>query len=69
VRWTEKDPDVRDVAEGELWVGAMGYPLPHVVLATRKGEDVHVQRFRPADARDMGEQLIAFAEKITPAYN
>ena len=70
MRWAGPDPSVDEVAEGELWIGVMDLPLPHVALVTRsKGEDVRVHRFKPEDAHEMGEQLIAFAAELNAANN
>jgi hypothetical protein len=69
MRWVGPDPDVREVEEGQLWIGVMSLPRPHVALVTRRGEDVRIQRFKPEDAREMGEQLIAFADQLNADNN
>jgi hypothetical protein len=64
VRWIGPNPSVQEVEEGQLAIGVMELPLPHVALVTRKGEDLRIHRFQPEDAREMGEQLVAFAEQL-----
>ena len=69
MRMVGPDPSVDEVEEGQLWIGVMEFPLPHVALVTRQGGDVKVQRFKPEDARQMGEQLIAFADELNASNN
>ncbi len=69
MRWAGPDPDVGEVEEGQLWIGVMEFPRPHVALVSRRGEDVRIQRFKPEDARDMGERLIALAAELNAANN
>ncbi len=42
MRYTEQaDPRVRDIPGGELWLGTVADPHPHVVLATRAQAMAH----------------------------
>jgi hypothetical protein len=70
MRWTEKDPDVRGVAPYELWTGIIALPRPHVTIVVRDDDDiVHVARFKGDDAREIGEQLIRFADELNAENN
>lgn len=69
MRWIGPNPSVEEVREGQLAVGIMELPLPHVALVTRKGGDLRIHRFQPEDARDMGEQLVAFADELLRERN
>ena len=69
MRWTEENPDVRDVAEGELWAGIMDLPRPHVALVTRTDGKIRFHRFHPDEARAMGEELINFADQLNAVDN
>lgn len=70
MRWTEKNPDIHDINPGELWVGVMENPRPHVVIAARSDEEnIVLSRFDPAEARQIGEQLIRFAHTISAPDN
>jgi septum formation inhibitor-activating ATPase MinD len=65
MRWTkQRNPDIRDVRDGELWVGIMDDPRPHIALATKNDGKLFVSRFSAKDARDMGLQLIDFADVL-----
>jgi hypothetical protein len=69
MRWIGPNPDVREVGEGEVAIGIMETPLPHVAVVMRKGEGVEIHRFRPENAREMGEQLIHFADTLLREAN
>lgn len=73
MRYTEeKHPDVREVPAGEVWVGMIPEPKPHVALATRSQDEddlILVCRFRPDEARRMGEMLIRLAMTATAPEN
>jgi hypothetical protein len=70
MRWTGPNSDVRDVGEHELWAGIIAEPRPHVAIVLRDGDGiVHVSRFRGDAAREMGEQLILFADQLNAANN
>jgi hypothetical protein len=73
VRYTaEKNPDIRDVPAEEVWVGAIDDPKPHVAIATRsKDEDelVLVCRFKPDEARQVGQELIRLANTLAAPNN
>lgn len=71
MRYTAENVDVREVAAGELWIGVIPQPVPHVVICTRDSHDdaVNVSRFRPHEARQMGEELIRLALTVDAPNN
>jgi hypothetical protein len=71
MRYTAKDPDIRDVAPGELWVGVMDKPVPHIAIAIGTDDDdvVIVSRFKADEALLMGQELIRCANVISAPNN
>ena len=71
MRNTVVDADVREVPAGEVWVGALAKPRPHVAIATRdKGDDlVVVCRFTAEEAQRLGGELIRLALSISAPQN
>jgi len=71
VRYTAENTDVREVPVGEVWVGVISIPRPHVVIATRSKTDgdTIVARFKPFEARRMGEELIRVALAVDAPNN
>ena len=68
MRYTEQpDQDVRAVPAGEVWVGIIHSPRPHVAIATRRdGDPVVVARLNARDALDMAFELARFAHTLDP---
>ena len=73
MRYTEEaNPDVREVPAGQVWVGVIDKPVPHVALATASKEEddlTVVCRLKPEEARQMGEELIRVALTVIAADN
>ena len=65
MRWVGPNPDVRDVDQGEMYIGIVEVPWPHIAISSRtRAGSVHVARFGAEEAKAMGEQLIAFADDL-----
>ena len=72
MRWTEQNPDIRDVAPDEVWVGVIPADKPYVAIATRDDDAdnvVIVFRLGPADARGMAAELLRLAAEIDAPNN
>jgi hypothetical protein len=73
VRYTaEPNPDIREVPAGQLWVGTVLEPSPHVVLATRQEDEeplALVFRFEAAEAILLAQELISLANTISAPNN
>lgn len=75
-RTEQADPRVRDIPAGELWVGTLADPHPHVVLAWRPnpGEDESddlavIVRLEAGEAIQMGDELQRLAFTIGAPNN
>jgi hypothetical protein len=73
MRYTaEKDPDVRTIPAGEIWVGVIHAERPYIAIASRLDGDespVVLTRFGSAEARGMAEELIRLAASIDAPRN
>ena len=73
MRYTDENADVREVPAGEMWVGMIPNPRPHIAFATKlddnEGELVVLSRFKPSQAFEMGCELIRLAAAIEAPNN
>ena len=76
MRYTEADLRVRDIPGGELWLGTVADPHPHVVFATRAQEDqndeddlVVVWHLEAGEAMTMAHELKRLALTIAAPNN
>jgi hypothetical protein len=69
---TEKDPDVRTIPAGEIWVGIIPKPQPYIAIASRLDGDeslVVCHRLASADAQAMASELVRLAAEIEAPNN
>jgi hypothetical protein len=72
MRYTALNADVREVPAGEVWVGIIDDPKPHVAIATRRADDdelILVCRFKPNEARLMAQELGRLANTFNAPNN
>lgn len=72
MRYTAENTDVREVPAGEVWVGTVPDPAPHVVIATRSDDEddlILVCRFKPYEAFRFGEELMRLALAVEASNN
>jgi hypothetical protein len=72
MRRTGLNSDVREVPAGEVWVGMIDDPAPHVAIATRSEDDddlVLVCRFKPDEARHVGKEILRLAMTVSAPDN
>lgn len=73
MRYTEeRNPDVRTIPAGEIWVGVIPAKRPYVAIIARLDGDespVVVTRFGAVEARGMASELIRFAAEIEAPNN
>lgn len=72
-RYTEeRNPDVRTVPAGEIWVGIIPADRPYIAIASRlDGEDSPVvcHRFGSVEARGMAAELRRLAAELEAPNN
>ncbi len=72
MRYTEQtDPNVLEIPAGQVWVGIIAAPTPHVVIANRldDGSSVAVARFNASDAMGMAAELARLANELEARSN
>ena len=70
MHYTEKDVGVREIPAGELWVGIIAAPQPHIAIATRLDDEVIiVSRLSARDALEMAEELVQLARALDARNN
>ncbi len=72
MRYTEEaDASVLEVPAGQVWVGIIAAPTPHVVIANRldDGSSVAVARFNASDAMGMAAELARLANELDAQNN
>jgi hypothetical protein len=72
MRYTEeKNPDLRTVPAGEIWVGVIPADRPYIAIASRLDDDeaVIVCRFSSSEAMGMAQELIRLAASIEAPEN
>jgi hypothetical protein len=73
MRYTEeKNPDVRKVPPGEVWVGIIPAERPYIVIVSRLDGDeppVVLMRFGSVEARGVAAELIRLAAEIEAPNN
>jgi nicotinamide mononucleotide (NMN) deamidase PncC len=72
MRYTEEtDPSVLEIPAGQVWVGIIAAPTPHIVITTRLEDDtdVIVARFNASDAMDMAAELARLANALEAQKN
>ncbi len=65
------DLDLRAVPRGEVWVGLVDDPFPHVAIAIRlaEGDRVMLSRLSGPDALDLAGQLARLSYVIAAPNN
>jgi len=72
MRYTEEpDQHVLEVSAGQVWVGIIAAPTPHIGIATRLEDDtdVIVARFNAGDAMDIAGELARLARELEAQNN
>ncbi len=72
MRYTEeKNPDLRTVPAGQLWVGIIAAPEPHIGIATQldDGGRIMVSRLNSRDALEIADELVRLARKLAAQNN
>lgn len=71
MRYTEeRNPDLRTVPAGEIWMGVVPADKPYIAIATQLDADVVIAcRFSASEACEMAAEMVRLAASIEAPRN